>query len=440
MTEPKNRPAIISWCLYDWANSAFNTVIGTFIFSVYFAKAVYGDATEGSVVWGYAIGGSGLAVALLGPVLGAIADRSGRRKPWIAGFTGVTVIASALLFYVKPDPDFVVVALVLVVIGSIAFEFCLVFYNATLHSIAPQTMLGRISGWGWAVGYVGGLGCLGVALIGLVQPEVPWFGLSKEMSENIRATGPLVALWFAIFSVPFFIFVPDGDPTRRPVGRIVFEGLRQLRKTIGDLKNHRPIVIFLIASALYRDGLVTLFALGGLYAAGVYNMDFQEIMLFAIALNVSAGMGAFGFSWLDDKIGSKETILLALCGLVGFGLAALFAENKFVFVALAVGLGVFVGPAQAASRTFMARLSPKGMETEMFGLYALSGKSVAFIGPILYAAATSAFGTQRAGLATIVLAWISGGLLLALVHETPGSTAGATGGGTVSNAGNGASR
>jgi len=205
-----------------------------------------------------------------------------------------------------------------------------------------------------------------------------------------------------------------------------------LRTTIGGIKNHRPIVIFLIASALYRDGLVTLFALGGLYAAGVYNMDFQEILVFAIALNVSAGMGAFGFSWLDDNIGSKETILFALCGLVGFGLAALFAESKFVFIALAIGLGIFVGPAQAASRTFMARLSPKGMETEMFGLYALSGKSVAFIGPILYAAATSAFGTQRAGLATILLAWISGGLLLTLVREIPRNAA--------SNAGNGASR
>jgi UMF1 family MFS transporter len=432
MTQPENRPAIISWCLYDWANSAFNTVIGTFIFSVYFAKAVYGDATEGSVVWGYAIGGAGLSVALLGPVLGAIADRSGRRKPWIAGFTGVTVIASAALFYIRPDPEFVVVALALVVIGSIAFEFCLVFYNATLHAIAPETMLGRISGWGWAVGYIGGLGCLGVALIGLVQPEEPWFGLSKEMSENIRATGPLVALWFGIFSVPFFIFMPDGDPSRQPVTRIISEGLRQLRTTIGGIKNHRPIVIFLIASALYRDGLVTLFALGGLYAAGVYNMDFQEILVFAIALNVSAGMGAFGFSWLDDNIGSKETILFALCGLVGFGLAALFAESKFVFIALAIGLGIFVGPAQAASRTFMARLSPKGMETEMFGLYALSGKSVAFIGPILYAAATSAFGTQRAGLATILLAWISGGLLLTLVREIPRNAA--------SNAGNGASR
>ncbi|HAA92980.1 MAG TPA: MFS transporter, partial [Rhodospirillaceae bacterium] len=203
-----NRPAILSWCLYDWANSAFNTVIGTFIFSVYFAKGIYGDATGGSVVWGYAIGGAGLVVALLGPVVGAVADHSGRHKSWVASATGVTVLATAALYFAEPDQQFVLFALVLVVIATIAFELGAVFYNATLHAVAPPGMLGRVSGWGWATGYFGGLGCLGLGLVALVQPEVPWFGFAKEGAENIRATAPLVALWFGLFALPFFIFVP----------------------------------------------------------------------------------------------------------------------------------------------------------------------------------------------------------------------------------------
>jgi len=423
-----DRPAIASWCLYDWANSAFSTVIGTFIFSVYFAQAVYGDATEGSVVWGYAIGGAGLAVALAGPVLGAIADQSGRRKPWIAGFTALCIVATALLYLVEPDRAFVFTAVALVVVATIAFEFGTIFYNASLQTVAPNTMLGRVSGWGWGVGYFGGLCCLGLALVGLVQPEVPWFGFSTGAAEHIRATALLVAVWFGLFAIPYFFFVPDPPASDRTVRQLVVSGLDQLRRTVRDVRHFRPIVIFLIASALYRDGLATLFALGGLYAAGVYAMNIQEIMIFAIALNVTAGFGAFAFAWLDDKVGSKETVLASLAGLVLFGLAILFVDDQTVFFWLALGLGIFVGPAQAASRSLMARLSPDEMETEMFGLYAMTGKSAAFLGPIFYAMATDFFGTQRAGLATILAVWVLGGILLLFVSAPP------------SNAGSAASR
>lgn len=419
-----NRPAVISWCLYDWANSAFNTVIGTFIFSVYFAKGIYGDANAGSVVWGYAVGGAGLVVALSGPVVGAIADHSGRHKGWVGAATAITVLASVALFYAEPNERFVIFALALVVIATIAFEFGTVFYNATLHRVAPPEMLGRVSGWGWAVGYFGGLGCLGIGLVALVQPETPWFGFAKEGAENIRATGPLVALWFGLFSLPFFLFVPGYRGAAVSTRVAIRAGLRQLRDTVREIKSYRPVVLFLIASALYRDGLATLFALGGLYAAGVYGMDFEEILLFAIALNVSAGLGAFAFAWMDDRAGSKQTVLAALAGLLAFGTAILFAEDRAWFTGLAVGLGIFVGPAQAASRSLMARLSPKGMETEMFGLYALTGKSVAFLGPVFYAAATDAFDSQRAGLVTILAVWALGGALLLGVRTADTSNGG----------------
>ncbi|HAA93481.1 MAG TPA: hypothetical protein DCE33_13620 [Rhodospirillaceae bacterium] len=213
-----------------------------------------------------------------------------------------------------------------------------------------------------------------------------------------------------------------------PTGKAIRAGLRQLLDTVREIKSYRSIVLFLIASALYRDGLATLFALGGLYAAGVYGMGFEDIMLFAIGLNISAGLGAFAFAWVDDRVGSKQTVLAALAGLLVFGIAILFTDDRGWFVGLAIGLGVFVGPAQAASRSLMARISPRGMETEMFGLYALTGKSVAFLGPIFYAAATDAFDSQRAGLVTILVVWALGALLLLGVRTES------------SNAGNGASQ
>ncbi len=412
-----DRLGIFSWCLFDWANSAFNTVIGTFIFSVYFARGIYGDETAGSAAWGYAIGLSGLGVAVLSPVLGAIADRSGRRKPWIAAFVGITVALTALLWYAEPDPSFIVYALILVAISSITFELSGVFYNAMLPAIAPKPYLGRISGWGWGLGYIGGLACLALALVTLIQADPPWFGLSKDNAENVRATALLVAVWFGVFSLPLFLFTYDEPSSGIGTGQAVREGLTTLWKTIRGLFSNLNVLRFLIASALYRDGLVTLFAVGGLYAAGTFGMSFDQILIFAIGLNVTAGLGAVGFAWMDDWLGSKHTVLTALAGLVLFGGATLMTSDATVFIGLALALGLFVGPAQAASRSLMARLSPKHLETEMFGLYALTGKSIAFLGPILFAAATDAFDSQRAGMSTVILFWLVGGAILLWVRE-----------------------
>jgi len=407
-----SRRAIFSWCLYDWANSAFSTVISTFIFSVYFARGIYGDETAGSAVWGYALGFAGLAVAVLSPVLGAVADRAGRRKPWLAAFVLLTVLPVALLWYAKPSPGYVAYALACVVLASVAFELANVFYNAMLTDIAPQDRLGRVSGWAWGAGYAGGLGCLGLSLVGFVQPETPWFGLEKANGENIRATALVVALWFTLFALPLFLFTRDVPPTGLRLRAAVGAGLHQLRDTAREVRRYRPIVLFLISSALYRDGLATLFAMGGLYAAGTFAMTFEQILVFAIALNVAAGIGAAGFGWIDDWLGSRRTVMLSLLGLMGFGVPVLLVEDPRLFVALAVGLGIFVGPAQAAGRSFMARISPPAMETEMFGLYALAGKSVAFLGPILFGLATETFSSQRAGMATVFLFFLAGALVL----------------------------
>lgn len=414
--------AVLGWCFYDWAISAYNTVIGTFVFSVYFTKAVAASEVEGTAGWGRALAVAGLLVAVLSPVLGAVADRGGRRKPWLALFTVLTVAASAALWFVKPDPGFVPLALAAVVVGTLFFELATVFYNAMLTDLAPEDRIGRVSGWGWGLGYIGGLSALVVCLFALVQTETPLFGLlGTAEQENVRATSVVVALWLAVFSLPLFLLTPDRAGGGVPLGRAVREGVAMLAGTIRSLPGHANLLRYLLASAIYRDGLNTLFAFGGIYAAGSFGMSFEEIVVFAIALNVTAGLGAIGFAWIDDRIGARRTILLSLAGLIGFGAPLLLVQSKAAFWVLALGLGVFVGPAQAAGRSLMARLSPPRMATEMFGLYALSGRAVAFLGPLLLAWATEAFDSQRAGMATILLTFAAGFALMLGVREAGGA-------------------
>lgn len=413
--------AVLGWCFYDWAISAYNTVIGTFVFSVYFTKAVAGDEVAGTARWGEALAVAGVLVAILSPLLGAVADRGGRRKPWLALFTALTVAASAALWFVRPDPAYVPVALAAIVVGTLFFELASVFYNAMLADLAPEDRIGRVSGWGWGLGYIGGLLALVACLFGLVQAEAPLFGLiGTEDQENVRATSVLVALWLAVFSLPLFLLTPDRQGGGVPLGRAVRDGVGTLARTIRSLPRHGNVLRYLLASAIYRDGLNTLFAFGGIYAAGSFGMSFEEIVVFAIALNVTAGLGAIGFAWIDDAIGARRTILLSLAGLIGFGVPLLLAESKAAFWVLALGLGIFVGPAQAAGRSLMARLSPPGTATEMFGLYALSGRAVAFIGPLMLSLATEAFSSQRAGMATILLTFALGFVLMLGVRERAG--------------------
>jgi MFS transporter, UMF1 family len=414
----KKRGAILSWCFYDWAMSAYNTVIGTFIFSVYFTRGVAESEVIGTAQWGRAVAVSGIAVALLSPVLGAIADRSGRRKPWLALFTALTVAGTALLWFVRPDPAYALPCLVLIALTNVTFELANVFYNAMLPALAPPGFTGRVSGWGWGLGYIGGLGCLVLSLFGLVQAENPLFGLiGTEDQANVRATALLVALWYAVFALPLFLVTPDQPSAGIGLGQAVRAGLRSLLDTVQHIRRYGNIVRWLIASALYRDGLNTLFAFGGIYAAGTFGMSFEQIVMFAIALNLASAAGAISFAWIDDWLGPKRTIVWCLLGLVGFGVPLLLASSQFWFWVFALGLGIFVGPAQAAGRSMMARLSPPGMETEMFGLYALSGRAVSFFGPLALAWATEFFASQRAGMATIVLLLTLGLLFLLGVRE-----------------------
>lgn len=416
---PADRRGIAAWCLFDWGNSPYGTVIETFIFSVYFAAAIYGDEVAGGSVWAYTAAGAGLALALLGPILGAIADRTGRLKPWLAGLVAITALSTLGLWFARPDESYIALTLVLVAISMVGFEVSLVFYNAMLPAIAPPAYLGRISGWAWGLGYFGGLACLALCLFGLVGlgSEGGFLGVPTEDGQNLRATALLVGVWMIVFAVPLFVFTPDTPATGVGARQAVREGLIQLKNTLANIRHYKMVVRFLIASALYRDGLATLFAVGGLYAAATMGMNFQEILIFAIGLNVTAGLGAAGMAYLDDRIGSRTTILCALAGLIAFGAPLIVVTDIWWFVGLALGLGIFIGPTQAASRSLMARLSPPGMTTEMFGLYGLAGRSTAFIGLLLFGLVSDITGSQRAGLTLILVLLVAGGLLLLGVRE-----------------------
>lgn len=415
-----SRAAIFGWCLYDWAMSAFNTVIGTFVFSVYFAKGIVGNADEGAALWGLGVGIAGVAVALLSPVLGAVADHGGRRRAWLAGCVAAAVVPTAFLWFMAPDPSAIVPALVLVGLATIAFELSYVFYNALLIDVAPPGMLGRVSGWGWGLGYFGGLACLAIALFGLIGfgGGAPLLPLPDVAQAGPRATGPLVALWWAVFALPVLLLVRE-RPGGVPIRAALRLGLGDLWRTLKSLPGQGNLVRFLVGSALYREGFNVLFAFGGIYAAGALGLDFGQIVLFAIGLNVTSGIGAILAAWADDALGSKPTILVSLVGLVATGTPIILVTDPYWFIGLALVLGLFLGPAQAASRTLMGRLAPEGREAEAYGLYGLTGRATGFIGPWVFAAATALFATQRAGMATVVLLFALGGLILATVREPP---------------------
>lgn len=407
-----NRKAIWGWCLYDWASSTFPTLISTFVFATYFTKAVAETPAEGTALWGYATSFAAIAIAILAPILGAISDRAGRRKPWLFVLTLIYGGAAIGMWTVLPDPGSVQTALILLVIGTMGFELAMVFYNAMLPDVAPDGMTGRISGWGWGLGYCGGLVALGLSLVLFVQPDPALFGLDKETSEHIRAIPVLAGVWVIVFALPVFLWTPGREGSGIGTGQAVREGLATLWHTLKTIRQYGTAFRFLIARMFYTDGLNTLFAFGGIFAAASFGMESEEVLLFGISLNVTAGLGAAGFAFLDDKWGPKPVILISVSAIALIGLAMLAVEDKTVFWILGLGIGIFLGPSQAASRSMMARLAPKEMTTEFFGLYALSGKATAFLGPFLLALAVDATGSQRWGMATIIPFFVIGLILL----------------------------
>jgi MFS transporter, UMF1 family len=405
-----------AWAFYDWANSAFPTVVSTFVIAAYFAQGVAATPAEGQAMWGWMQTLAGIAIALLSPVLGAVADAGGRRRLMLLACTVFTAVFTALIWFAQPRPEDALWALVCVGLATVGFELGTVFYNSMLPQVAPPERLGRVSGLAWGLGYAGGLACLGVCLLLLVLPDPSPLGLDRGQAEQIRATALLTAAWTLVFGWPVLVALPDPAPPRPRWGQAVRRGLAEIRGVLRGLPRHPATARFLLARLFYTDGLNTLFAFGAIYAAGVFGMAFEEILVFGIALNVTAGLGAAGFGLVEDRLGARRTVLVSLGAIVVIGLGLVLVRDKDVFWGLALALGVFMGPAQSASRTLMARLAPPEEVSAYFGLFALSGRVTGFLGPAALAAVTAASGSQRLGMATVLVFLALGAAILATVR------------------------
>ncbi len=442
------RAAVISWIFFDWAAQPYFTLITTFVFAPYFANFVAPDPARGQALWGFAAAAAGFTIALMSPVLGAIADASGRRKPWIAGFGALLVIGASAMWIGKPgDPSLILPLLLAYALASVGVEFATVFNNAMMPTLVPPERIGRLSGTGWATGYVGGIVSL-VLVLGFLaaNPETgrtlfgfsPLFGLDPVSHQGDRITGPLTGVWFIIFVLPMFLLTPD-YPAKRPVRVALRAGLLELKQTLGELPKQKSMAIFLLANMIYTDGLVSLFAFGGIYAAGTFGWHTIQIGTFGIILAIAGTLGALLGGRLDDAFGPKRVIAGSMLVLLLAVIAVLLVDKDSIFFikvappvpggALFAGaseraylvLGCLIGgaggPLQAAARSLLIRLAPKDRITQYFGLFALTGKVTSFIGPLLIGAVTAITASQKAGMAVLVVFFVIGMALLMRVRE-----------------------
>ncbi len=439
MNQPNSKRTIFSWSMYDFANQPFTTLVVTFIYGTFFTKVIAENEIVGTMLWSRGITITAIIVALLSPIMGAIADRGGYRKLYLIFWTWVSIIGALILWF--PVEGQVVFALTAFIIGNVGFEMGGVFCNAFLPEITTKKNIGRVSGYGWSFGYVGGLVALAIALLLFVNPDIPIFNLDKTTHEHIRATNIMVAIWFAIFSIPTFLYVNQEKRPKQKIKPMIIESIIQVRNTFRNVRQYKEMTKFLIARLIYNDGLITVFAFGGIYAAGTFGFSFQDILIFGIVLNVAAGLGAFMMGFLDDMIGGKSTIQISNVGLIIACIIAVSAPDrdlfnitlpilgsilitgKSMFWLSGILIGIFSGPNQSASRSLMARFVPKDRENEFFGFFAFSGKATAFMGPFLLGVLTQIFESQRYGIAVVILFLIVGFILLRSVDEDAGIAA-----------------
>lgn len=436
-----NKRGIFSWMLFDWAAQPYHTVLITFIFAPYFVSQVASNSVEGQAIWGQAMGIGGIFIALMAPFLGAMADVTGPRKPWIALFSLFVVAGASLLWLAVPGGAApVTLILIAFVIGLIGIEFSTVFTNSMMPTLVPRSELGKLSGSGWALGYVGGILALvivltlmsaspetGKTLIGI--PAI--FGLDATQFEGERATGPLTAIWFLIFVIPLFLFTPD-IPKPKAQTQAVKKALANLWDTVRGLSKRRSYFSFLITSMLYRDGLNGLFMFGGIYAAGVLKMSITQIGIFGILAGTAGAIGAFWGGRLDVRFGPKTVVFWSCWLLVAAGTIIVSTTPTSIFFVVPVDsastpmivfyiagslIGAAGGSMQAASRTLLVDQVEADEATEAFGLYALTGRATSFIAPLSIAFVTTISQSQRIGITPILVLVAFGAIGLMWVKE-----------------------
>jgi MFS transporter, UMF1 family len=407
-----SKSALIAWAFYDWASSSYSSLIQTFVFAAYFTHSVADNEIKGSYEWGLALGLSGIFIATGGPLLGAIADHKSNRKTWMSFFCLLCFLSTALLWYIKPEPNYVSRALILVSLGTIGSEFAFIFYNAMLPDLVPKEKIGTWSGIGWGMGYVGGMICLILSLLIFINQQNSLWLLDEHSAEPVRATFLLTAAWYGLFALPLFLFTPDLKGKKESLSKAIQLGWDQLINSLRHIHHYRHLALFLAARMIYTDGLTTLFLFGGVYAAGTFHMSVHNVLLFAITLNISAGLGAFAFAFLDDYVGSKTVIIISLICLIITTTVLLIVTSLAIFWMFGILLGVFVGPLQASSRALMAKVTPKDKQNQMFGLFAFSGKATGFVGPFFVSFITLWTASQRWGISILLFFFMIGLLLI----------------------------
>ncbi|WP_159624553.1 MULTISPECIES: MFS transporter [Actinomyces] len=473
--QTKSRPLtwpVLAWGLWDWGSAAFNAVITTFVFATYLVSSSFGDPTSNQSRLSAGMAVAGLLIALLAPVTGQRADRAGRAVASLGVYTALVVAVSAALFFVKPEPGYLWLGIVLMGVGNLFFELASVNYNGLLSHVTSKERIGAVSGIGWGMGYLGGIVLLLVVYAGLISPEVGWFGVTSADGLNVRVAMLVAAAWFGISAIPVLLTQssaarrrrrrqgpatggPEADGASRIPGRgaepvepgdipgvgglagaagagrheSILASYRHLWRTLRSLyRSHPNVLRFLLASAIFRDGLAGVFAYGGIVARTTFDFSDAEVIQFAVAANVVAGITTIACGRLDDIVGPRRVIMGSLVILVVAGNAVFFLHDggKAVFWALGLALSACVGPAQSASRTFLARLIPEGREGEIFGLYATTGRAASFLAPALYGAAIwvgarfAGQGSGYWGILGIMTVLIAGLVLMAGVKDPDG--------------------
>ena len=393
----KNKREVFVWSLYDFANQPFTTIIVTFIYSAFFTKVIAPNEQIGTTMWANTIAITAIVVSILSPILGAIADSGGYRKFFLILFTWICAIFCMLLYF--PQSGDVFFALSLFLIANISFEMGTVFCNSYLPDLSEKENSGSISGFAWGLGFFGGLIALFLAFY--IFPELT--------SSDIRKINVLVGIWFLIFSIPTFLFLKDRKKEKFNKQHLL-NSFSSIKTTFRSVYRYKEIAQFLVARLFFNDGLVTIFALGGIYAVGTLNFSFNEVMQLGIVLNLAAGFGAFFFGYIEDKIGFKSLINMTLIVLIIATLVAIYAPEtnnpKDLFWLSGILIGLMVGPNQSCSRSLMAQLTPKEKVNEFFGFFALTGKATSFIGPLLFGIVTSIYNQQSALWVVVVLFFV----------------------------------
>jgi UMF1 family MFS transporter len=422
------RRRIAAWAFWDWGGSAFNAIMTTFVFSVYLTSAGFGNPDKTTAALGVTGIIGGVLVAIVAPVTGQRSDGTGRRKLLLGIYTGIVVLSIAGTFFVEPDHAHLLLGLVLLAVGTLFFELASVNYNAMLSQVSSARTVGRVSGFGWSMGYFGGIVLLLILYFGFIHPDIGLFGVTDKDGLSVRVSMLLAAIWMLGFSIPLFLSVPEPPVSvtranRKSIGEFIVGIVRSYRAlglTIAGLwKVSRVTVWFLIASAIFRDGLTGVFTYGGVLAKVSFGFSAGDVIVFAIAANVVAGLSTVLIGRLDDVVGPKRVMVTAIAGTIVAGLAVFIFHTggTTVFWIFGLLMCVFVGPAQSASRSFLARVIPAGHEGEVFGLYQTTGKAATIIAPTLFTLFVSLFGKSIYGIIGIVIVLAVGLVLLIPIKE-----------------------